>query len=45
MPYHFHLALANGVRPREISEMITHLAFSSGWVHAMSTVAIAQDVC
>jgi 4-carboxymuconolactone decarboxylase len=25
MPYHFNLALDNGVKPREISEIITHL--------------------
>src|SRR5260370_15120880 len=31
MPYHFNLALDNGVKPREISEIITHLAFYSGW--------------
>jgi hypothetical protein len=30
MAYHFNLALDNGVKPREISEIITHLAFS-GW--------------
>ena len=30
MPYYFNLALDNGVKPREISEIITHLAFYSG---------------
>ena len=30
MPYHFNLALDNGVKPREISEIITHLAFYAG---------------
>ena len=30
MPYHVNLALDNGVKPREISEIITHLAFYSG---------------
>jgi 4-carboxymuconolactone decarboxylase len=44
MPYHFDLALDNGVRPSEISEVITHLAFYSGWANAMSAVAIAKDV-
>ena len=44
MPYHFNLALDNGVRPSEISEIITHLAFYSGWANAMSAVAIAKDV-
>ena len=36
MPYYFNLALDNGVKPREISEIITHLAFYSGWANAMS---------
>jgi 4-carboxymuconolactone decarboxylase len=44
MPYHFNLALENGVKPREISEIITHLAFYSGWANAMSAVAVAKDV-
>jgi 4-carboxymuconolactone decarboxylase len=44
MPYHFNLALDNGVKPREISEIITHLAFYAGWASAMSAVAIAKDV-
>jgi 4-carboxymuconolactone decarboxylase len=42
MPYHFNLALDNGVKPSEISEIITHLAFYSGWANAMS--AVAKDV-
>jgi 4-carboxymuconolactone decarboxylase len=44
MPYYFNLALDNGVRPGELSEVITHLAFYSGWGNAMSAVAIAKDV-
>jgi 4-carboxymuconolactone decarboxylase len=44
MPFHFDLALSNGVTPREISELITHLAFYSGWANAMSAVAQAKDV-
>jgi 4-carboxymuconolactone decarboxylase len=44
MPYHVNLALDNGVKPSEISEVITHLAFYSGWANAMSAVAIAKDV-
>src|SRR5262249_48297449 len=31
MPYYFNLALDNGVKASEISEVITHLAFYSGW--------------
>jgi 4-carboxymuconolactone decarboxylase len=44
MPYYLNLALENGVKPREISEIITHLAFYSGWPNAMSAVAVAKDV-
>lgn len=44
MPYHFNLALDNGVKPAELSEIITHLAFYSGWANATGAVAIAKDV-
>jgi 4-carboxymuconolactone decarboxylase len=41
---HLKLALDHGVKPREISEIITHLAFYSGWANAMAAVAVAKDV-
>lgn len=44
MPFHFALALDNGVKPGELSEIITHLAFYSGWANAMSAVAVAKGV-
>ena len=44
MPYYLNLALDNGVKPREMSEIITHLAFYSGWPNAMSAVAVAKEV-
>jgi len=44
MPYYLNLALDNGVKPREISEIITHLAFYSGWANAMSAAAVAKDI-
>ena len=44
MRYYFNLALDNGVTPREISEIITHLAFYSGWGNAMAAVPMANDV-
>ena len=44
MPYYIHLALDSGVTPREISEIITHLAFYSGWANAMSAVQAAKGV-
>src|SRR5258707_49072 len=44
MPYYMNLALDNGVKPSEISEIITHLAFYSGWGNAMSAVPLANEV-
>src|SRR5882762_6280376 len=43
MPFHFSLALDNGVKASERSEIITHLAFYAGWANAMSAVAVAKD--
>jgi len=43
MAYYLNIALDNGVKPAEISEIITHLAFYSGWGNAMSAVAVAKD--
>jgi len=32
------------VKPSELSEIITHLAFYAGWANAMSAVAVAKDI-
>jgi 4-carboxymuconolactone decarboxylase len=44
MPAYFARALDGGVTPREISEIVLHLAFYSGWPNAMAAVAVAKDV-
>ncbi|OLL28576.1 4-carboxymuconolactone decarboxylase [Burkholderia sp. SRS-W-2-2016] len=44
MPFHFGLALDNGVKPAEISEMIAHLAFYSGWGNATAASAVVARV-
>lgn len=44
MPYYVNLALESGVKPAEISELFTHLAFYSGWGNAMSAVAATKEV-
>jgi 4-carboxymuconolactone decarboxylase len=44
MPDYFALALDNGVKAAELSELITHLAFYAGWANAMSAVAAAKDL-
>jgi 4-carboxymuconolactone decarboxylase len=38
------LALKHGVTPSELSEIITHLAFYSGWGNAMAAVDVAKEV-
>lgn len=42
MPAHFTRALANGVTPEELVEVITHLAFYAGWPCAMSAIDRAR---
>jgi 4-carboxymuconolactone decarboxylase len=37
-------ALDNGVKPAELSELITHLAFYSGWANALAAIGSARDV-
>jgi 4-carboxymuconolactone decarboxylase len=44
MAFYLNRALDNGVKPAEISETITHLAFYSGWANALSAVSVAKDV-
>lgn len=44
LPRHLNLALDHGVKPGEISEIITHLAFYSGWGNAMSAVGVTKEV-
>jgi 4-carboxymuconolactone decarboxylase len=44
LPYYLGVALDHGVKPREISEIITHLAFYAGWGNATSAVAVAKEV-
>jgi 4-carboxymuconolactone decarboxylase len=44
LPYYLGLALDSGVKPAEISEIITHLAFYTGWANAMDAIPAAADV-
>jgi 4-carboxymuconolactone decarboxylase len=41
---HIERALTNGVTPEEIGELITHLAFYSGWPTAMTAARVARGV-
>jgi 4-carboxymuconolactone decarboxylase len=44
VPTYMRLALDSGVKPGEISEIITHLAFYSGWGNSMGAAAAAREV-
>ena len=44
LPYHLKLALENGVTQDELIELITHLAFYSGWPTASTALAVARRV-
>ncbi|RYX86411.1 cupin domain-containing protein [bacterium] len=41
---HLALAKANGVTEAELAEVMTHLAFYTGWPRAISAVTIAREV-
>ncbi|MGA0598364.1 carboxymuconolactone decarboxylase family protein [Enterovirga sp. CN4-39] len=43
MPFYLSLALDNGVKPAEISEIVTHLAFYSGWANATAAIPHVKD--
>jgi 4-carboxymuconolactone decarboxylase len=42
--FHLAKALENGVEKEELIEVITHLAFYSGWPNAMSAIMVAKEV-
>jgi 4-carboxymuconolactone decarboxylase len=44
LPFYLDRALDSGVKPAEISEIITHLAFYTGWTNAMDAIPVARDV-
>jgi 4-carboxymuconolactone decarboxylase len=44
LPFHLKKALENGVTREELIELITHLAFYSGWPTASTALPIAQRV-
>lgn len=44
LPFHLGKALENGVTRDELVEMITHLAFYSGWPTASTALTIVRQV-
>jgi 4-carboxymuconolactone decarboxylase len=44
LPFHLRRALENVVTKDELAEVITHLAFYSGWPTASTAVSIARSV-
>lgn len=44
LPFHLKKALENGISKDELIELITHLAFYSGWPTASTALPIAKRV-
>ncbi|SDR38005.1 4-carboxymuconolactone decarboxylase [Paraburkholderia fungorum] len=44
LPFYLDLALDSGLKPSEISEIVTHLAFYSGWANATAAVKVTSTV-
>ncbi|WP_348638365.1 carboxymuconolactone decarboxylase family protein [Bradyrhizobium sp. ISRA464] len=44
LPFYLNLALDNGVKPAEISEIVTHLAFYTGWANAMDALPATRSI-
>lgn len=44
LAWHLKHGLENGLTQAEIVELITHMAFYSGWPSAMSALAVARKV-
>jgi 4-carboxymuconolactone decarboxylase len=44
LPFHLKKGIENGLTQAEIVEIITHMAFYSGWPSAMSAIAAARAV-
>jgi putative intracellular protease/amidase/alkylhydroperoxidase/carboxymuconolactone decarboxylase family protein YurZ len=44
MLHYFNKAIDDGVAPREVSELVTHVAFYAGWPNALSAVATLKDI-
>jgi len=42
--FHLGRAVENGVKKEELIEVITHLAFYSGWPSAMTAIMIAKEL-
>lgn len=42
--FHLGYAVQNGLRKEELIEVITHLAFYSGWPNAMSAIVVAKEL-
>jgi 4-carboxymuconolactone decarboxylase len=44
LPSHLNRAKANGILESELAEVMTHLAFYTGWPRAISAILVAKEV-
>ena len=44
LPHHLNRAMDNGLTQSQAAEVVTHLAFYSGWPNAFSALPVLKDV-
>jgi 4-carboxymuconolactone decarboxylase len=44
LPGHLNRAKTNGISETELAEVMTHLAFYTGWPRAISAITVAKEV-
>jgi 4-carboxymuconolactone decarboxylase len=44
LPFHLQRGIENGLTQEEVVELITHMAFYSGWPSAMSAITVAKKL-
>jgi 4-carboxymuconolactone decarboxylase len=44
LPRYLNIALDSGVKPSEVSEMITHLTFYAGWANVFTALPVVKGV-
>ncbi len=44
IPYHLNRAMDHGLTQSQASEVVTHVAFYSGWPNAFSALPVVKEV-
>jgi 4-carboxymuconolactone decarboxylase len=44
LPYHLNRAMDNGLTPGQVSEVLTHLAFYTGWPSVFTSLPVVKEI-